>query len=604
MFRSPAATAVAAALTRSRVGMRRRAVPAALVALSLVAAAATVGRSSARAASTCDFNATPSTFASQVSAASAGQSICLASGSYGTWSGTNKQVTIRAATGATPTMKIEFDTGDSGFTLDGIGGLGGDMLNGSSNITIRNSTFTSTLNIDGNANNQPRNIVLDHNQHTFAGQMGSGDLNGKIRIRNNAGSFTGVTVENSTFANGDWDGIHLGGGANIINNTFSDLCDTGGNHTDNIQFEGGAGGDIRGNYIHSTCTTQGITSYDGATNGVTIEDNVIDIRRAWGIEFYSDKNSIIRHNTIRYYAPGCYANSPCGYISLDRKTQDPAGTGTQVYDNIAMITIDDGSTAARNDHNLNNNQVTYTGPTTTYNGYKLNPNSPGHNAADDGQDDGARIGSTSPSPAPTPTPTPKPSPTPTPPPPPANKPAKAVWTAPSGAKVGTAVTLDGSRSTGDAPMSCTWTFEDQSGSTVFETQTGCKLQKAFKYAGTKYVKLTVKDGNGDTNSNKQSFDVAAAGGGTDTPAKAVWTAPKGARVGTAVTLDGTRSTGDAPMSCTWTFEDQSGSTVFETQTGCKLQKAFKYAGTKYVKLSVRDADGDTSSNKQSFPVSA
>ena len=374
------------------LGAPARAVVLAVAVMSLLAAAMLFsGRSPAVAAGSCDLSATPSSFASQVAAASAGQTIGLASGSYGTWTGTNKQITITAAAGAAPTMKIDFDSGDGNFTIDGIGGLGGDMLNGSANITIRNSTFTSPLDIDGNADNQPRNIVLDHNQHTFAGTMSSGDLNGKIRIRNDAGSFTGVTVENSTFANGDWDGIHLGGGANIINNTFTNLCDTGGNHTDNIQFEGGTGGDIRGNYIHSTCTTQGITSYDGATNNITIEDNVIDIRRAWGIEFYSDTNSIIRHNTIRYYAPGCYSSSPCGYISLDRKPADPAGTGTQVYDNIAMISIDDGSTAARNDHNLNNANVTYTGPTTTYNGYKLTTTSAGHNAADDGTDDGARI---------------------------------------------------------------------------------------------------------------------------------------------------------------------------------------------------------------------
>ena len=68
---------------------------------------------------TCDRNATTSTFASQVSAATAGQTICLASGSYGTWSGTNKPITIRKQDGATATMKVAFTTGDSGFALDG-----------------------------------------------------------------------------------------------------------------------------------------------------------------------------------------------------------------------------------------------------------------------------------------------------------------------------------------------------------------------------------------------------------------------------------------------------------------------------------------------------
>jgi hypothetical protein len=71
-----------------------------------------------------------------------------------------------------------------------------------------------------------------------------------------------------------------------------------------------------------------------------------------------------------------------------------------------------------------------------------------------------------------------------------------------------------------------------------------------------------------------------------------------------VTLDGTASKGDGTLSCTWTFEDQDGSTVYETLTGCRLSKAFRVTGTKYVKLTVRDADGDTDSNKKSFNVSA
>ena len=49
---------------------------------------------------TCNLNAATSNFSSQVSAASGGQTICLASGNYGTWSGTNKAITIAAASGA------------------------------------------------------------------------------------------------------------------------------------------------------------------------------------------------------------------------------------------------------------------------------------------------------------------------------------------------------------------------------------------------------------------------------------------------------------------------------------------------------------------------
>jgi hypothetical protein len=74
------------------------------------------------------------------------------------------------------------------------------------------------------------------------------------------------------------------------------------------------------------------------------------------------------------------------------------------------------------------------------------------------------------------------------------------------------------------------------------------------------------------------------------------------RVGRAVTLDGTRSTGDAPLTCTWSFENQSGSVVWEKVTGCKISKAFQNADTKYVKLTVRDKDGQTSSSRKSFAV--
>src|SRR5919109_4160863 len=88
---------------------------------------------------TCNLNATPSNFAAQVSAAGAGQTICLASGNYGTWQGTNKAITIKRADGASPTMRFSFGSGDSGFTLDGMSGMGGTISGGAANITVRNS---------------------------------------------------------------------------------------------------------------------------------------------------------------------------------------------------------------------------------------------------------------------------------------------------------------------------------------------------------------------------------------------------------------------------------------------------------------------------------
>ena len=58
-----------------------------------------------------------------------------------------------------------------------------------------------------------------------------------------------------------------------------------------------------------------------------------------------------------------------------------------------------------------------------------------------------------------------------------------------------------------------------------------------------------------------------------------------------MTLDGTRSTGDGPLTCTWSFENQDGSIVWGTETGCKIQMTFQNADTKYVTLKVESANG-------------
>ena len=44
-------------------------------------------------------------------------------------------------------MRVSLGSGDSGFTLDGMTGMGGD-ISGASNITIRNSTFAGSLDIE------------------------------------------------------------------------------------------------------------------------------------------------------------------------------------------------------------------------------------------------------------------------------------------------------------------------------------------------------------------------------------------------------------------------------------------------------------------------
>ncbi len=345
----------------------------------------------------CNLNASPSDFANQVSAASAGQVICLASGNYGTWNGVNKAVVIIAAADATPNMRVNFNSSVGGFVLDGINGMGGKSVN-AKNFTIRNSVFADTIDIEVTDGN----ILLDRNTHDWHAVYAKGSYNAKVRVQNDTAAFSGVTVQNSSFRNGDLDGIHLGAGINILNNIFDNLCDVGTNHTDNIQFEGGTGGRIAGNYVHASldCETQGIASYDGGTVGVIIEDNVIDISRKYGIEFYADKNSIIRHNTVVYRASGC-AGGECGYIDLNRKSASPVGVGTQVYDNIAIVSFGNGSTGTSTNNmfyrgvarsNFTGRPIYVGGALpTSYAGFKLAPGSPGKGRASDGTDVGARI---------------------------------------------------------------------------------------------------------------------------------------------------------------------------------------------------------------------
>ncbi len=325
-----------------------------------------------------------------MSAATAGTTLCLESGNYGAWTGTSKAIAVRPATGATVSMALAVSSG-GGFTLDGMTGMGGYIKGSAANITVRNSVFLSALTIDGLVN---ANILLDHNSHDWNAVYNGGD-NGKVRVFAPGNSFSGVTVQNSTFRNGNLDGVHAGGGVNVIGNTFSNLCDTGTNHTDNIQFEGATGGRIAGNYVSegAGCDTQGITSFDGNTSGLTIEDNVVDIRRPWGIELYSDTNSIVRRNTVVWHAASdCAFNVACGSIDVNRKSADPAGSGTRVYDNITTgVGFSNGSTGTAN-NNVSGQNAVYVGPLTSWAGFKLASTSPvGRNAASDGLNAGARI---------------------------------------------------------------------------------------------------------------------------------------------------------------------------------------------------------------------
>jgi hypothetical protein len=216
-----------------------------------------------------------------------------------------------------------------------------------------------------------------------------------------------VTVQNSDFIGGCSDGIQAGVGLNIYSNRFINMLV--GNcpndpHTDAIQFVGATGSEgphIKGNYFENN--DQALTAFDRIANAV-IEDNIFvagPIGRPWQIEWYSDTNSIIRHNTF-LYSTKCGYRMACGQIYLGRKSTDPAGKGTIVIDNIAtVISVNDGSAAARIDHNLVRSGAgdgdvsgspTFIGGTTpsTWSGFQLAATSLGVNAASDGSNLGSR----------------------------------------------------------------------------------------------------------------------------------------------------------------------------------------------------------------------
>jgi hypothetical protein len=348
---------------------------------------------------TCNRTATTSTLGSQLSAATAGQTICLASGNYGTFSGARKSgmVTIGEQPGASATMNVAFSNAQN-ITLDGVA-IGEASLTGSTrDITIRNATFSGPTTVDGVAN---ANILFDRNSYLNIDAGGQFDSPARIHLPYTSSTPSGVTVQNSLLSGGDSDGIQAGTGLNIINNEFRDLLEKGSNHTDAIQLLSAPGSVIRGNYIHHTAT--GIVAYDGVSRAV-IEDNVIDLtqagaQRPWGIELYSDSSSSIRHNTVRYGA-SCSFDQPCGMIALDRKPDDPAGAGTVVVDNIATeIAIQNGSVAATRSHNLLRRNVktgdktgtpifSGAGSLTSYAAFTLTAASPGRSGASDGTDIG------------------------------------------------------------------------------------------------------------------------------------------------------------------------------------------------------------------------
>ncbi|MCP3140514.1 discoidin domain-containing protein [Pyxidicoccus xibeiensis] len=345
---------------------------------------------------TCDRTATTAaTLASQWSAATAGQTICLATGSYGTFAAGSKSgvVTVKPQSGATATLALRFN-GANNVRIEGLTITSAALLGSTRNVTITGSRFTGAATIDGVVN---ANILFDGNTHLNL-YAPPGSTPARIHLPYSSATHSGVTIQNSRFEGGDADGIQTGVGVNILNNLFKDIQESGPNHTDSVQLLGAPGSVVRGNYFLN-CVT-GIVAYDGVERAL-IEDNVLDLRgRPWAIELYSDNGSIIRHNTLMHGT--CAWNLPCGIIDITRKTADAPGQGTVIVDNVATeISVSNGSTVAERHHNLlrrgaQSGELTgapvFVGGAqpTDRAGFRLATGSPGKGAASDGTDIGIR----------------------------------------------------------------------------------------------------------------------------------------------------------------------------------------------------------------------
>jgi hypothetical protein len=537
---------------RFRRNVLRLAVPAA--ALAAVVAATTGAAVSAAAPAGCSIEVTSlSAAASQAASLSNGGTVCLAPGSYGTLTLSAARsgfVTIKPDPGAAVTLDgVEFPQGASHYHLDGFT-IANDVTlarGGASFITVTNSTMDGFTAYWGS-----HDIDFEHNAINGGGRTSVGialisiDCNAA-----NAPRYSGcttyppvsaVTIKGNRLTGPfGTDAINIShyDGLDIEDNEITKVVENG-EHADTLQSVfGGANLTFRRNYVHDICG-QGFFLKDGRVSNVVYDDNLV-----------------VRDG-------GC-ALAPDGELALDifdthglqitRNTFVSAGYGEELqnYDAGAMESsdvvmnhnvMDDFSVAWQNpsayhgtpefveDHNVLSDQGNWTGhrwqaPTDTTaaprftdpakDDYRAAPVTAGGDTYTAGVDwrpsdftygpGGASPASPTPPPSPTSTPSPTPTPTPRPTPTPADQPAKAIWTVPSGAVVGTSTTLDGTRSTGAAPIACTWSFEDADGSIVWDTATGCKLVKTFTSVGTKFVRLTVRDADGDTNSSKQSFYV-------------------------------------------------------------------------------------------------
>ena len=358
----------------------------------------------------CDLHATPSTLNSRVGAAAAGQTVCLAAGDYGTWSGTSKAITIAPEPNASPTMAFDFRSGAANFTING-GHANFDSSSpgidlrassfgaGSHNITVEDVAATDNgvsflidIRTDG-----PGIMIKDN---VFHDMEYPNTTSGSIRVLAPDGvPASNIVIENNLFRDMGADGIDSSSASTLIGNDFLNVASgsTDPRHTDAIQFFGGPNMLIEGNFVEGC--SQGVDAFDG-TQGNTIEDNVIVGCTVHSLVAAGDSpGSLVAHNTVTGRG-----GEECG-----SKPGERAST-TQIRDNILLRGINWGGvqcTLSVDTRNMSwpgygqihsssdfSRKPTFAGGAnpSTYAGYALAAGSPGQGKATDGADVGARVG--------------------------------------------------------------------------------------------------------------------------------------------------------------------------------------------------------------------
>lgn len=352
--------------------------------------------------------ATPANFTAVFGAAGGGDTIELASGDYGRFTGGAKPstVTIRPAAGAAVIMSVGFSSARN-IRIEGVTMGGADISASTSNVTIANSRFTAqaVVKATGMVN---AGIVFDGD--TFDGiSVGANDYEGRLEVvQSPLGTQpVGVTVTNSHFGGGgESDGIQIGAYGVVVGpgNTFEDIQQGNfGRHVDSIQLYGASHTSIVGNLFRRNSVE--IMAPDGG-HQETITDNVFLHNNGAAIQMGSHEGSVFAHNTVRNILVSMDAGSSAGVVRDNLMIGSSFSTNGGCTGCAFSYNLFTSSGDSQGTNTIIAKPVFIGGDNaTTYAGFELAAGSPGKSNASDGSDRGARIvqppAGTAPVPAPT-----------------------------------------------------------------------------------------------------------------------------------------------------------------------------------------------------------